>query len=163
MKIQHTIERTRKDGRPGTVIDMPPTEASPDGSTYVFEPAGNDPRHVAEVTDPAHAARFLKIQSFAAIEHGVVTTNTLGSAPATPAAAEANTGQAHAKSEGETNVETNDAPETVESASTKPGVATLSDEALAKLHTDLFGKAPRANAGRYTIISKIEAKMAETH
>lgn len=43
------------------------------------------------------------------------------------------------------------------------GLDALSDEELAAKHTELFGKPPRSNAQRGTIISKIEAKMAESH
>lgn len=37
------------------------TRVTLDGVEYHFQPSGDDPRHVAEVSDPAHVAEFLKV------------------------------------------------------------------------------------------------------
>lgn len=49
MKIQSIIERKN-----GTIITM-------DDETYHFKPARGDGRHICEVVDKAHIARFLSI------------------------------------------------------------------------------------------------------
>lgn len=150
MLIQSAIERIRN-GAPGTKVTMPPTEASPHGATYHFKPTEGDPRHIAEVNDPVHVTMFAKVASFRLL-HDMEAT--LGAVPDDEGTAP--------------NPEPELVPEPQDNAPEQPpadatGLDALSDEELAAKHTELFGKPPRSNAQRGTIISKIEAKMAESH
>jgi hypothetical protein len=58
MMIEHTIQRTKANGTPGTLISMP------SGTTYDFCPKGEDQRHTAIVENQNDLTRFLQIETF---------------------------------------------------------------------------------------------------
>ena len=58
------------------------TRVTLDGVEYHFRPSGDDPRHVAEVSNPAHVAAFLRVtEGYLAIAEPAATP---APAPSTP-------------------------------------------------------------------------------
>lgn len=157
MLIEHTIRRNRQ-GQVGTVITMPPTKANPNGARYHFRPTGTDPRHMAEVKDAAHIKRFLGIETFVIAEDEAENDGVTDDQPSETPSANGQDGASGQQGAGETAPASD--PAEGDTAGSIP-IDQMTDEQLAEKHEALFGKPPRSNASRATIVSKLKAALAQ--